>query len=340
VLKLRSLVAALSISVLFVAGCGNSEEPPPPAIVPGSADDAIPAPVFPVGSSLEKLQKSSKLRIGVPFNQPGFGMKTGGDLEPQGFDIEISKLVAQSIFGGVANDASQHIEYVDTVSNNRETFLQNGRVDIVIASYPITDARKRLVDFAGPYYVSHGDVMVNDAERGLQKISDLNGRSVCAKAGSTLIPPFRTRAPQANIIEVDTYQQCSQRLADGVVQGIISDEVVLAGLVQSSNGRNRVLKSNFSDDPYGIGVPKGDDALRAFLNDRLEVMQRNGDWEKAFTKTLGQVGLAAPAFPVVDRYVGTGSTTTTTALAGGSTTVAAGVTTTTVAAVTTTTKVG
>jgi glutamate transport system substrate-binding protein len=324
---------------MTLAGCGDSEEPAPPAIVPGSADDAIPAPVFPVGSTLEKLQKSSTLRIGVPFSQPGFGSKGSADLEPQGFDIEISRLVAQGIFGGVANDASQHIEFVDTVSNNRETFLQNGRVDMVIASYPITEARKRLVDFAGPYYVSHGDVMVNDAERGLQKISDLNGRSVCAKAGSSLIPPFRVKAPQANVVEVDTYQQCSQRLADGVVQGIISDEVVLAGLVQSNNGRTRVLKSNFSDDPYGIGVPKGDDALRAYLNDRLEVMHRNGDWEKAFTKTLGQVGLPVPSFPVIDRYVTTSLPTTTTSNRNSTTAPSAGATTTT-SVVTTTTKTG
>jgi glutamate transport system substrate-binding protein len=284
--------------------------------VPGSADDAILAPVFPVGSSLEKIQKSAKLRVGVPFNQPGFGVKSSNDLEPQGFDIEIAKLIAQGIFGGVANDASQHIEYVDTVSNNRETFLQNGRVDIVVASYPITDARKRVVDFSGPYYVSHGDVLVNNTDRGLQKISDLNGHTVCAKAGTTLLSSFRTKAPQANVVEAATYQQCSQRLADGSAQGIISDEVLLAGLQQISGGKTRVLHADFSDDPYGIGVPKGDDALRAFLNDRLEVMERNGDWEKAFTKTLGQLGLPVPSVPVVDRYqsagaVVVGSTTTT-----------------------------
>ena len=304
--KRRSAVIALSVAMLVLASCGSSKKP---EVQSGgnSADDAIPAPIFPLGSSLERIQQSQKLKVGVPFNQPGFGVKGANDLEPQGFDIEIAKLVAQGLFGGIANDASQHIQYVETVSNNRETFLQNGTVDIVIDAYPITDARKSFVDFAGPYYVSHGDVLVQAADRSLQLISDVNGRAVCAKAGSTLIPQLQSKAPQVNAVTADTYAQCMQRLTDGSVNGVASDEVVLAGLVQSSNGTTRVLHSNFSDDPYGIGVPLGSDAMRTFLNDRLDAIEKSGDWANAYTKTLGTLGLAVPPLPTVDRYVKTPS---------------------------------
>lgn len=309
--NLRSAAIALSVATLVLVGCGGSKVPEVQQNS-GSADDAIPAPIFPAGSSLERIQQSQKLKVGVPFNQPGFGVKGSNDVEPQGFDIEMAKLVAQGIFGGIANDASQHLEYVETVSNNRETFLQNGTVDIVIDAYPITDARKRLVDFAGPYYVSHGDVLVSANDRSLQLISDLNGRNVCAKAGSSLIAQMHSKAPQVNTITADTYAQCMQRLTDGTVNGVVSDEVVLAGLVQSSNGTTRALHSNFSDDPYGIGVPLGDDALRAFLNDRIEDIEKSGDWTNAYTKTLGTLGIAVPPLPTVSRYVSKSSSTSST----------------------------
>lgn len=334
--KFRNAVASLSVAVIVLAGCGGKAKDLEPQTIPGSADDSIPAPVFPAGSSMERIQKSSKLRVGVPFNQPGFGVKTANDLEPQGFDIEMSKLVAQGIFGGIANDASQHIQYVDTVASNRETFLQNGSVDIVIASYPVTEARKRLVDFAGPYYVSHGDVLLKSDARAVQKLSDLNGRNICAKAGSSLIAALKSKAPQVNIVPAETYGQCTQQLTDGKTEGIISDEVVLAGLMQTSNGATRVLGVPFSDDPYGIGLPKGDDALRAFLNDRIEAIERNGDWAKSYTKTLGQLGLAVPNPPVIDRYV-TATTTTSPSSTSSSTTVAGGTSTTTVSSTTSTT---
>jgi glutamate transport system substrate-binding protein len=306
--KIRYAAAALVALTFVLTACGSSQKPEVQNNQQ-SADDSIPAPIFPVGSSLEKIQQGGKLKIGVPFNQPGFGVKSSTDVEPQGFDIEIAKLIAQGIFGGVANDAAQHIEWVETVSNNRETFLQNHTVDMVVDAYPITDARRKLVDFAGPYYVSHGDVLVQTADRSLQLISDLNGRTVCAKSGSTLIRPLQSKAPQVNIVTAETYQQCMSKLTDGSANGVASDEVVLAGLVASGNATTRVLHSNFSDDPYGIGVPLGDDTMRSFLNDRIEAVERNGDWAQAYAKTLGTLGLAVPPLPSVDRYVSTTVTT-------------------------------
>lgn len=331
--KIRSTFAALLACALLLTACGSSKKPTVQDNKQ-SADDPLPAPIFPAGSSLEKIQQAGKVRVGVPFNQPGFGMKSASDLEPQGFDIEIAKLIAQGIFGGVENDAAQKIEWVETVSNNRETFLQHHTVDMVIDAYPITDARKKLVDFAGPYYVSHGDVLVQTADRSLQLISDLNGRTVCAKSGSTLIRPLQSKAPQVNIVTADTYQQCMSKLTDGSANGVASDEVVLAGLVASSNGTTRALHSNFSDDPYGIGVPLGDDTMRSFLNDRIEAIEKNGDWTEAYTKTLATLGLAVPPLPTVDRYVSaaapsTTSSTTSTSVAGATTTSIASATTTT-----------
>lgn len=317
VIKFRPLAGLFCAAMVLLGACGSKEQPPAPT----SPDEGVvPAPVFPPGSTLDLIQKSGKLRVGVAFNQPGFGVKPSTDAEPSGFDIEIAKLLARDIFGGALGDADNHIEYVEAVSTNRENFLRDNRVDMVIAAYPITAARKVQVDFAGPYYMSHGDVMVKKEAAGLQRISDMNGQAVCTRSNSLLITPLQSKAPQANITTADTYAQCVQRLKDGVVQGVVSDEVVLAGLVQSSDGAYRALGSNFSDDPYGIGVAKGNDALRTFLNDRLQAIEASGEWAKAYEGTLGRLGLPAPAPPAIDRYVDPARTTTTSVAPSSSTT--------------------
>lgn len=307
----RTLIVSLLGLVLLagLVGCGNDKKTPPPV---EEGEKALEPPVFPAGSSLERIQQAGKLRVGVVFNQPGFGLKSSVDSKPEGFDVEIAKMMAHGIFGGLSADAERHIEFIEAVSTNRETFLRTNQVDVVIAAYPITDARRAQVDFAGPYYVSHGDVMVSVNARHLQRISDMNGQNVCTKSGSLLIPALRSAAPQVNVVTEDSYSICVQRLKDSVVQGVMSDEVVLAGLTRASNGEFRVLNSNFSNDPYGIGIPKGDDVLREFLNDRLEEVQRTRAWQDAFARTLGQLGLVTPRPPAIDRYPEASTTTSST----------------------------
>src|SRR3954468_16751079 len=82
-----------------------------------------------------KAQKQKKLVIGVKADQPGLGLQTGSKYE--GFDIEIGKLIAKDL--GVPESG---IEWKTTVSANREPFLQQGTVDLVIATYTINDDRK------------------------------------------------------------------------------------------------------------------------------------------------------------------------------------------------------
>jgi glutamate transport system substrate-binding protein len=91
-----------------------------------------------------KAQSQQQLKFGVKADQPGLGLQTGSRYE--GFDIEIAKIVAKGL--GVPETG---IQFVTTVSANREPFIQNGTVDIVVATYTINDERKQKVNFAGPY---------------------------------------------------------------------------------------------------------------------------------------------------------------------------------------------
>ena len=125
---------------------------------------------------------------------------------------------------------------------------------------------------------------------------------MCTVKGSTSEKNLVAKAPQATVTLFDTYSQCAEAMTDGRVVAVTTDNTILAGLVEASGGAFKLVEAPFSDEPYGIGVKKGDDAFRTFINDRLEEIFANGDWAKAFAATLGKIGLKTPEPPKVDRY--------------------------------------
>jgi glutamate transport system substrate-binding protein len=262
---------------------------------------------FPAGSTMSRIKDAGSIKVGVKFDQPGFGLKNPTSGEVEGFDVEIAKLIVEAIGKDVK------IDFVESVSKNREPFLQNGTVDMVVATYTINDTRKQVVDFAGPYFVARQDIMVKSDDTAIKGVADLNGKNVCTVKGSTSEKNVRAQAPQANVTLFDTYSQCAEAMTDGRVVAVTTDNTILAGLVDKSNGAFKVVNAPFSDEPYGIGVQKGDDAFRNFINDRLEELYANGDWASAFESTLGQLGLETPEPPDVDRYTKTPPAPSTTA---------------------------
>lgn len=307
--SMKRLAPAVVLSVvLLLAGCGRTT---PAAEV--ATDDPIAVPTFAPETTMARIQASGRLIAGVKFDQPGFGRRQA-DGRVEGFDIEIVHLLAQGIFGGTKAEAEPRVELVEAAPRNREPFLQEGRVDVVVATYTINDVRKALVDFAGPYHVAHGDVMVRRETTNIRTASDLNGKSVCIVRGSTYERSLRQQAPLATLVSQDTYSQCAAELRRSAIEAVSSDNGVLGAYVEASDDAFRLARIDFTNEPYGIGLRKGDDAFRGFLNDRLAAAFANGQWRTAYERTLGdELGLTVTAPPALDRYV-----VTTTALPGAS----------------------
>jgi glutamate transport system substrate-binding protein len=306
----RTVVLATTLIValgVVASACGGGTKKTTTATTTASA------PTFAAGTTMAALQAKGKITVGTKFDQPGFGLKnpTTGQLE--GFDIEIAKLLAVGIFGGTPQSVAGKINFVEAVSKNREPFIQNGTVDIVVATYTINDTRKQVVDFAGPYFVARQDIMVKKDDTSIKSVSDLNGKKVCTVKGSTSEKNVRAKAPTADVLLFDTYSQCAEALTDGRVVAETTDNTILAGLVQSSNGAFKLVNAPFSNEPYGVGLKKGDQPFRDFLNNRLDTIFKNGQWATAFKDTLGKLGLPTPPPPTIDRYSSTGATTTTAA---------------------------
>ena len=296
-------------------------------------------PTFPAGTTMATLQDKGKIVVGTKFNQLGSGLKNPTTGELEGFDIEIAKLIAMGIYGGTLEDAGDKIEFKETISGVREAVIQGGDVDIVVATYTINDNRKKQVDFAGPYVIDGQTVMVKSDNTSIKVLADLNGKKVCSGTGSTTPDNLKNKQiSPSELVLRGTYPECADELRQGRVEAVVTDRGILLGLVEASNKTFKLLDIDVSEEPLGIGLKKGDDAFREFLNKRLEEIYASGEWADAYERTIGKLGLATPEPPPVDRYAGTGTATSlATTTSAVTTTTTAGATTTTAVASTTST---
>jgi glutamate transport system substrate-binding protein len=277
-IKRMAAVAAVAVLALGVAACGDDGDDG------GDAGSGTSGATGVVG----KAEKDKKLIIGVKADQPGLGLQVGQDYE--GFDIEIGKIIAK----GLGLDESG-IEWKTTVSANREPFIQQGQVDLVVATYTINDERKQKVNFAGPYYVAGQDLLVA-ADSTIVGPEGLAGKKVCSVAGSTPAKRIKEEFPQVQLQEFDAYSKCVVALAGKQVDAVTTDDIILAGYASQAEyeGKFKVVGKTFSEEPYGIGLAKDDKSSCEKINEILKTAATDGSYKAAWDSTLGKSGKAAP----------------------------------------------
>ena len=289
--RIAGLLGAALALMLALAACGSDDNGG------DSGGQVNQGASFPEGTTMARLKDAGTVKVGTKFDQPLFGLK---NLEgkPEGFDVEIAKLIAGEM--GIAPDK---IEFIEAVSANREPFIQQDKVDFVVATYTINDKRKQVVDFAGPYYEAGQDIMVAKGNpEGIAGPDDLAGKKVCSVTGSTPAENIRTNYPEAELTEFDVYSKCAEALKNGQVQAVTTDNVILLGLISQDEEAFELVGKPFTKEPYGIGLKKGDTEFRTFINDTLEKIQKDGRWKAAWDATAGKVATEAPTPPAVDRY--------------------------------------
>jgi glutamate transport system substrate-binding protein len=250
---------------------------------------------FDEGTTMAELNEAGAITVGTKFDQPLFGLR-GPSGDPEGFDVEVAKIIAAEL--GIDADG---IEWIETVSANREPFIEQGRVDIVVATYTINDTRKEVVSFAGPYYVAGQSILTLADNTDIQGPDDLAGKRVCSVEGSTPAENMRTEYPEAELVLTDAYSNCLEPLRNAQVDAVTTDNVILSGFVDQNPDEFELRGDLFTEEPYGIGLDKCDQEFRDFINDTLEAAFEDGRWETAWEGTAGAV-LDTPEPPEVDRY--------------------------------------
>jgi glutamate transport system substrate-binding protein len=292
-IKRFAAVSAVALISLGIAACGDKDSN-------SGGGGTVASPTFAAGSTMEKLNKAGKITIGTKFDQPGFGLK-GLDGKPAGFDVEIGKLIAAEL--GISADK---IEWKETPSTVREQVIEQGTVDIVVATYTINDPRKQKISFAGPYYVAGQSILVKADDSSITGPDSFKDgkKKVCSVTNST--PASNIKKYLGNeaqqLVLFDVYQKCVDALSQGTVDAVTTDNVILLGFISKNEGKYKLAGEKFTQEPYGIGLKKDDKDFRNFINDVLEKIGKDGRYEKAWTSTAGKFDKNTPTAPAVNRY--------------------------------------
>ncbi|MFN3538552.1 MAG: glutamate ABC transporter substrate-binding protein [Rhodococcus sp. (in: high G+C Gram-positive bacteria)] len=270
-IRLGVAIAALSI---VATACGGGEE----------------------ARTISTSAESGNLIVGIKFDQPGLGLRNP-DGTFSGFDVEVAKYVAGQLGVDEAN-----IEFKESPSAQRETLIENGEVDYIVATYSITDTRKEKVGFAGPYFVAGQSLLVSQDNTDITGADSLEGKRLCSVTGSTPAQNIADEYPGVQLQPFDTYSACVEALRNGTVDAVTTDDIILAGYAAQSPGQFKVVGEPFTTENYGIGLNKDDTEGRNQINDAIEEMISSGAWEQAFNDTVGASGYPLPEAPTVDRY--------------------------------------
>jgi glutamate transport system substrate-binding protein len=285
-MRLRTLAAGMAALALALTACGDDGDG-------GGGGGGGSA------SIVDKAKNEKKLVIGIKYDQPGLGLRSA-DGSFSGFDVEMAKYIAKEL--GVDESG---IEWKETVSANREPFIQQGQVDMVVATYSITDARKEKVSFAGPYFVAGQSLLVRTENTDITGPESLNNnKKLCSVAGSTPAKKIKDEyAQNVQLQEFDSYSKCIDALLGGQIDAVTTDDIILAGFAATNPGKLKVVGKPFSTEKYGVGLKKDDKAGRDAINAAIEKSFTDGAWKAAFEKTIGPSGYPLPATPpTLEKY--------------------------------------
>ena len=297
--KKLSLIAVAATATLLLAACSTGGTDTTDDTAGGGETSTTPYEVATDVSldgspTFDAMVASDSVRIGVKEDQPGLGFLDAATGERTGFDLEIARWVAASL--GFAEDK---IEFIAIPSANRESSIVNGDIDYYVGTYSITDKRKTQIDFAGPYFITGQGILVAASDDTISSEADLAGKVVCSATGSTPIQNIRDNFPDTDTEEFDTYSQCVSALNDGQVDAVTTDQAILIGYAAQDPDNLKVVGEPFSVEQYGVGLPLGDDALRAFINDMFTA--GGATWQAIYDETLGLSGTVVDQ-PAVDAY--------------------------------------
>ena len=243
-----------------------------------------------------KIKDAGSIRLGVVQTSSLFSLLNEKDGKLRGFDAGLSQLLTRYILG----DESK-FETTQVTSDTRESVLQNDQVDAVFATYSITEDRKKLISFAGPYYTSQQSVLVLKDNDDITGVDDLAGKSVAVQSGSTGPSIMEELVPDAKLQEFKTDEEARSALLQKRVDAYVIDTNMLLGSMIKQPGKYKLAGDPFGpEDLYGIGLPLDSDGV-AFVNDFLSKIEQDGTWEELWKICIGdRAGVSeVPAPPTI-----------------------------------------
>jgi len=241
---------------------------------------ALFAPAMAQADTLADIKARQKLIVGVDLGVPPYGT-VDAKMQPTGSDVAAAQLLADAL--GVK------LEIVPSVGANRIPFLQTGKVDIVMASFSITEARKKVVDFSLPYGVI-SIICAGPPNVAISGPKDLEGKTVAVTRG-TGADMDTTRMAKADdkisIVRFEDDATLITALATGQQNIMISAPAQMNDANARAGKTLLVSKFTVRTNGYAVGIRKGDDALRTAINNWIEKDLANGKLRTVYKQFHG-----------------------------------------------------
>lgn len=264
---LSLVISILATLAMLLSGCGKGEGA-------GAKDKDAPA-----AGTVEGIKARGTLKVGVKVDIPKFGFKDPKTGEITGFEIDLAKAIANKITGDPGK-----IELQAVNAKTRGPLLDNGEVDLVIATFTVTEERKQTYNFSDPYFVDGVALLVKKAS-GIASLKDLDGKNIGVAQSATSKLAIQKEAEKlgikTNFLEFGTYPEIKAALEAGRVDCFSVDGSILQGYVDDAT---TILPDRFSPQNYGVASKKSNEALASFVNTTISEMKTSGELDKLIVK--------------------------------------------------------
>lgn len=230
--------------------------------------------------TLDVIKDRGVLVAGVKAQYPPFGFVNSSG-KHLGFDIDLAHQFAKALFGD-----PDKVKFVSVTSGNRIPYLQSKKIDIIMASMTVTDARKKVVDYAQPYFYS-GSLILVPKDSDINGVDDLAGKTVAVIQGSIQVQDVGDLAPEANLVQFGKVSQAVLAVKTGRADAYVHDDIVILA-VASEHPELKVVGKAFRPRPLAIAVRKGDTKFLNWVNGQLTRMKKDGTFDKIWRKWFGE----------------------------------------------------
>ena len=254
---IKVLALALALSLLFAAAA--------------LADSRV--------RTLQDIKDSGTLVIGVFSDKKPFGyVDENGDY--QGYDVYFARRLAQ--------DLGVELKLVSVDAPNRVEYLTSAKVDIILANFTVTPARAEVVDFALPYMkVALGVVSLDSAL--ITTAEQLAGKTLIVSKGTTAETYFAENHPEVRLLKFDTYTEAFNALLDGRGDALSTDNTEVLAWALENPGFTVGIESLGSLDTIAPAVQKGNDTVRAYIDEEIKALAAENFFHADFDATLKDV---------------------------------------------------
>ena len=222
-------------------------------------------------NQIKDIQTRGVLRVGVKVDVPRFGYLNPDTGEMEGIEVDLARAIAKDIIGD-----ENAVKFTNITAQTRGAMLDNGEIDIVIATFTITDERKEIFNFSRPYYTDELGYLVK-SHSSVGRPEDLDGKSVGVLQASTAKPAFEAECERIGINvalrEYTSYPEVKAALVNGDVDAFVTDKSILYGYVDEGC---ILLDEGFNPQHYGVACKLQNDKLAARIDALLDKLEKNG----------------------------------------------------------------